>query len=98
MFVLAGWCRKCGAVDLLFARGLSTSGIFFVCAACGNAGKAIDDWRHHIGDAHDALAPNGWTLATRVAVEAAGLGEEIAGTASEGYIDLISWYPGFERP
>jgi hypothetical protein len=83
------------AQDLLFARNLETGQIFFVCAACGAAGNKADTCDRHIRDAVPDLAPSGWSLATRGEVEAAGLGEMVAGPASEDYAEIISWYPGF---
>ena len=40
----------------------------------------------------------GWTLTTCEEVESAGFEEKVAGAASEEDIDLIAWYPGFQRP
>jgi hypothetical protein len=98
MFVSAGWCKECVARDLLFAREIHSGRIFFVCAACGVAGAEIETCHAHVREAHEVLAPRGWTLARREEVEAAGFGEMVAGTASEDYIDLITWYPAFQRP
>ena len=96
MFVLAGWCERCVAHDVLFARSIDDGRIFYICAACGGAGTEIDNCPVHIRDVHCVLAPNGWTLASHDEVEAAGLGHKIAGDAAENYAELISWYPGFQ--
>ena len=98
MFVLAGWCKRCVARDLLFARSLASGRIFFVCAACAGAGPTIDDCESHISEVHLKLAPAGWALASLDEVKAAGLGSQVEGEALETYADLISWYPGFSHP
>lgn len=98
MFVLAGWCERCVARALLFARCLASGRIFYVCAACAGAGATIHECDSHISQVHLQLAPNGWTLASLGEVTAAGLGSQVQGEALESYADLISWYPGFRPP
>lgn len=95
MFAKAGSCEACLADDLLFARDLDSGRIFLVCAACGSAGVENSDTSlTDIRKAHQYLAPSGWTLASPEEVEAAGFGSMVVGDAPDGYVNLISWYPG----
>src|SRR4051812_47186742 len=98
MLVSAGWGQACVARDLLFARALGSGRVFFICAACGAAGRSHDDCGVHISEAHARLAPEGWTLASRQEAESSGYDRRIEGPAPESYAGLISWYPGFRPP
>lgn len=97
MFAKAGWCRFCGAIDVLFARDVESGSLFYVCAACSNAGSTIDDCDEKITEARE-LAPNGWTLASHREVCAAGLEDRITAEASGEYVNLIEHFPGFRTP
>jgi hypothetical protein len=94
-------CEACAGIDLLFARALDSGRIFFVCGGCAAAGAEIDDCDTcvSIRDLHTVLAPHGWTLASRDEVEAAGLSHlVIDDNPDDDYVNLISWYPGFQFP
>lgn len=93
-------CEACLADDLLVARALDSSAVFFVCAACcivtskppTSNESCLDQDRNEV---LARMAPHGWELMTVTEAQTANVPDSSTRTDPELYQELIKWLPGF---
>jgi hypothetical protein len=102
MALSAGPCSVCASGgDAFFVRAVGSDQLFFACPACGLAWTGAPRVALETAEVDEphTFAPDGFALATRVEITAAGLGDLIAEEiANENAARMFDGLVGFVPP